>query len=81
MKTSTVELNLNEMEMVNGGGTRAAIIAGAIGGIFGGYAGALIGSIGGPVGAAAGGIACAVIFGGAGAAQGASMREESDYPN
>ena len=55
MTNDMMELNLNEMEMVNGGWNWAGSI---VGGIFGGLGGVgLGGSVGVPIGAAVGGVA------------------------
>ena len=64
MNTSTMELNLNEMEMINGGWNwKKSVLWGVVGAVVGASIGAQIG--GGP-GAVAGGIIC----GGAGIASG-----------
>ena len=64
MNTSTMELNLNEMEMINGGWDWAKSV---LWGVFGTVVGASLGaSIGGAPGAVAGGL----IGGGAGIATG-----------
>ncbi|MCR4882102.1 MAG: hypothetical protein K6A68_00890 [Clostridiales bacterium] len=64
MNTSTVELNLNELEMVTGGWNwKKSVLWGVVGTIVGASIGAQIG--GGP-----GAVAGAVICGGAGVASG-----------
>ena len=58
MNTNTMELNLNEMEMINGGWSWKAFVPGAviggigglvIGAVSGGIPGAIIGTVGGAV--------------------------------
>jgi len=64
MNTSTVELNLNELEMVTGGWNwKKSVLWGVLGTVVGASIGAQIG--GGP-----GAVAGAVICGGAGVASG-----------
>ena len=57
----TMELNLNEMEGINGGWNWAAAI---VGGVSGAFAGAVLGAYaGGPIGAVIGGIAGGAVGG------------------
>lgn len=61
MNTNMMELNLVQMEMVDGGWNWAAAIAG---GVVSAFAGAVAGAyVGGPVGAVVGGVAGAAVGG------------------
>ena len=64
MDTNTIELNLNEMEMINGGWKWKKSL---LWGVFGTVIGA---SIGAQIGGAPGAVAGALIGGGAGVASG-----------
>ncbi|MBP5169354.1 MAG: Blp family class II bacteriocin [Oscillospiraceae bacterium] len=69
MNTNTMELNLNEMELVTGGGDTLDHVAGAVTGVVSGamvgcvVGGTVGGAVGAVVGSAAGAIGCGVTFG------------------
>ena len=80
MNTNTMELNLNEMELVNGGGVWDHVL-GAAEGVAGGFFGGLFGglAIAGPGGAAVGSVGGAVVGGVAGGVAGHSGIDDAIY--
>ena len=73
MNTNTMELNLNEMELVNGGGIWDHVL-GAVEGVAGGFFAGMFGglAIAGPGGAAVGSVGGAVVGGVVGGVAGQS---------